>query len=216
MKKYFVTGLVILLPLAVTIAIVAFVMNFLTKPFVGAVSTFLKEFDIINRGFLVFSPEQTLKYGSQILILICLVLFTLVLGMITRWFFFRSLISLSDKILHKIPLVNKVYKTTQEIIKTLFSQDKNTFKQVVMVPFPKPGSYVIGLVSRESPKQCTDKAGQKLYSVLVPTTPNPTTGFLLMYSEDEMITLDMKVEDAIKYIVSCGVITPEHPVVASE
>lgn len=216
MKKYFVTGLVILLPLAVTIALVAFVLNFLTKPFVGAVSSFLKEFDIINRGFLVFSPEQTVKYGSQILIIICLVLFTLFLGMITRWFFFRSLISLSDKVLHKIPLVNKVYKTTQEIIKTLFSQDKNTFKQVVMVPFPKPGSYVIGLVSRESPEQCSDKAGHKLYSVLVPTTPNPTTGFLLMYSEEEMITLDMKVEDAIKYIVSCGVITPEHPTVTPE
>lgn len=216
MKKYFVTGLVILLPLAVTVAIIAFVLNFLTKPFIGAVSSFLKEFDIINRGFFIFSPEQTIKYGSQFLILICLVVFTLILGMITRWFFFRSIISLSDKILHKIPLVNKVYKTTQEIIKTLFASDKNTFKQVVMVPFPKPGSYVIGLVSRESPKMCSDKSGEKLFSVLVPTTPNPTTGFLLMYTEKEMITLDLKVEDAIKYIVSCGVITPEHQVIDPE
>jgi uncharacterized membrane protein len=210
MKKYFITGLVILLPLAVTIAIVVFTVNFLTKPFVGIVSSFLKGFNILNRGFLFMSPEQVVLYGSKLLVLICLFIFTLFLGMIARWFFFKALISLSDKILHKIPLVNKVYKTTQEIIKTIFVTDKSSFKQVVMVPFPKSGTYVMGLVSRESPKACSDQVGGELYSVLVPTTPNPTTGFLLMYKKEEMIFLDLKPEHAIKYIVSCGVITPEY------
>lgn len=210
MKKYFITGLVILLPLAVTIAIVVFTVNFLTKPFVGIVSGFLKDFNILNKGFFLMSNEEVVLYGSKILILICLFLFTLILGMIARWFFFKSLIHLSDKVLQKIPLVNKVYKTTQEIIKTIFVTDKSSFKQVVMVPFPKPGTYVMGLVSRESPKACSDKAGGELFSVLVPTTPNPTTGFLLMYKKEEMIFLDLKPEHAIKYIVSCGVITPEH------
>ena len=79
-----------------------------------------------------------------------------------------------------------------------------------MVPFPKPGTYVMGLVSRESPKICSDEAGSELFSVLVPTTPNPTTGFLLMYKKEDMIFLDLKPEQAIKYIVSCGVITPEY------
>ncbi|MDN3504218.1 MAG: DUF502 domain-containing protein [Rhabdochlamydiaceae bacterium] len=209
MKKYFITGLVILLPLAVTVAIATFVVNFLTTPFIGIASKFLKEYHIINRGFLVLSPEQLLLYGSQLLILIGLFIITVVLGMITRWFFFKTLISYSDKLLHRIPIINKVYKTSQEIIKTLFSTDKNAFKQVVMVPFPQAGTYVVGLVSRESPDECSNAAGEPLVSVLIPTTPNPTTGYLLMYKECDLIRLDMKPEDAIKYIVSCGVITPE-------
>ncbi len=209
MKKYFITGLVILLPLAVTIALVIFIVNFLTGPFIGMMSSFLQKFDIINRGFLLLSPPQTLKYGSELLILLCLVGFTLGLGMIARWFFFKSLISLSDRLLHKIPLINKVYKTTQEIIKTIFVSDKNAFKQVVMVPFPKPDTYALGLISSASPQVCNEAAGHELLSVLIPTTPNPTTGFLIMYRRDEIRYINMKVEDAIKYIVSCGVITPE-------
>ncbi|MEM7175878.1 MAG: DUF502 domain-containing protein [Chlamydiota bacterium] len=216
MKKYFVTGLVILLPLAVTIAIVVFIVNFLTKPFIGVVSSFLREFQILNKGFLLLSQEQIVTYLSQLLILICLFLFTLLLGLIARWFFFKALLSLSDKLLHKIPLINKVYKTTQEIIKTIFVTDRTSFKQVVMVPFPKPDSYVMGLVSRHSPTACTEKAKAPLVSVLIPTTPNPTTGFLLMYKEEDLIYLDLKPEEAIKYIVSAGVITPEHAQKVSE
>lgn len=209
MKKYFITGLVILLPLAVTIAILAFVVNFLTQPFVGFVTRFLKEFQIINRGFLFLSPDQVVLYGAQFLILIGLFMITVALGMITRWFFFKTLISYSDKLLHRIPIINKVYKTSQEIIRTLFSTDKNAFKQVVMVPFPHPGTYVVGLVSRLSPDECTKAAGEELLSVLIPTTPNPTTGYLLMYRKSDIIFLSMRPEEAIKYIVSCGVITPE-------
>lgn len=208
MKKYFITGLIILLPLAVTIAIAVFVVNFLTNPFMGMVSRLLVEIDILSKGFLFLTREQVIRVLAQLIILIGLCFVTVCLGMIARWFFFKSLISLSDKILHRIPLVNKVYKTSQEIIKTIFASDKNSFKQVVMVPFPKEGSYVIGLISRESPKVCSDAVNAQLYSVLIPTTPNPTTGYLLMYKEEEIIKLDMKPEEAIKYIVSCGVITP--------
>ena len=192
MKKYIITGLVILLPLAVTIAIMAFIVNFLTKPFFGIVSDFLKDLGVFSRGFLFLNHEQVVKFGSQLLILLCLIAFTFLLGVIARWFFFKTLLRVSDKILHKIPLINKVYKTTQEIIKTIFVTDKNSFKHVVMVPFPKPGSYVIGLISRESPHMCSQAAGKELVSVLVPTTPNPTTGFLLMYPREELTLLDMK------------------------
>lgn len=211
MKKYFITGLVILLPLAVTIFIVIFIVNFLTKPFIGIVSELLKKSYVLDNGFLFLSHEQIVTYGSQLLILICLFLFTLLLGVIARWFFFKALLGLGDKILHRIPLINKVYKTTQEIIKTIFSSDKGSFKQVVMVAFPRPGTYVMGLVAREAPEICSEAASGELISVLVPTTPNPTTGFLLMYKKEDLIFLDLKPEQAIKYIVSCGVITPEYP-----
>ncbi len=214
MKKYFITGLVILLPLAVTIAIVIFVVNFLTQPFIGFTSNFLSNFNSLNRDILFLKPEHVIRYGAQLLILICLFLFTLLLGMLARWFFIKSIISLSDRLLHRIPIVNKVYKTTQEIIKTIFVTDKSSFKQVVMVPFPNESAYVIGLISRDSPAICSKEAGADLVSVLIPTTPNPTTGFLLMYDKNKIINLDMTPEQAIKYIVSCGVITPEHPEIA--
>lgn len=209
MRKYFITGLIILLPLAVTIAVVVFAVNFLTKPFIGFVSQFLSKTSLKEIGFLFFTPEQVLLYGSKLVILIGLILITLLLGFIARWFFFTTLIKISDKIIHRIPLVNKVYKTTQDIIKTLFASDKDSFKQVVMAPFPNAETYSLGLVSRESPKTCQNASSSELISVFVPTTPNPTTGFLLMFKKEDLIFIDMKTEDAVKYIVSCGVIIPE-------
>jgi len=208
MKKHFITGLVILLPLAITIAVVIFLVNFLTEPFIGVVSSVLARFDIINHGFLFLTPEQLLRYGSQVIILILLFLITVVLGMVARWFFINTLFKIGDRILHRIPIVNTVYKTTQDIIKTLFVSDKNTFKQVVMVPFPRADVYVLGLIARESPTVCSQAVGEELISVFVPTTPNPTTGFLLMFKRSDLIIIDMKPEEAIKYIVSCGVIIP--------
>lgn len=208
MKKYFVTGLVILLPLVITIAVAIFLINFLTRPFMGIVSAIFTKLHIINHGFLFLTPEELLYYGSKVIILILLFLITVGLGIVARWFLINTLFRLGDRILHRIPLVNTVYKTTQDIIKTLFVSDKNTFKQVVMVPFPRPGVFVLGLIARESPTICSQAANEDLISVFVPTTPNPTTGFLLMFKRAELVHVDMKPEDAIKYIVSCGVIIP--------
>ncbi len=208
MKKHFITGLVILLPLVVTIAVLIFLINFLTQPFIGLVSSILEDFHIINRGFLFLTPEQLIRYGSKLIILAFLFLITVGLGIVTRWFILRALFRLGDKILHRIPIVNTVYKTTQDIIKTLFVSDKNSFKQVVMVPFPRPDVYVIGLIARESPEVCSNAVNENLISVLVPTTPNPTTGFLMMFRKEDLIYVDIKPEDAIKHIVSCGVIVP--------
>lgn len=209
MKKYFVTGLVILLPLAVTIMVIAFIVNFLTQPFMGVVSSILARLHIVDGGFLFLNSEQVLRYFSKLLILVFLFILTIVLGMVTRWFIIRTAFSLGDRLLHRIPIVNTVYKTTQDIIKTLFVSDKNTFKQVVMVPFPRADVYAIGLIARDSPGICSDTVGEDLVSVLIPTTPNPTTGFLLMYKRKDLILLDMRPEDAIKYIVSCGVVVPQ-------
>lgn len=209
MKKYFLTGLAIFLPLAVTIAIAIFVVNFLTKPFIGIVTNFLSHTPMQRFGLLFLSPEQVIRYGSQVLILLALFFFTVLLGAVARWFLFRSILNVSNKLLHKIPLINKVYKTTQDIIQTLFASNKNSFKQVVMVPFPQEGTYSLGLVSRESPEACQEILQEELISVFVPTTPNPTTGFLMMYKRKDLIFVDLKTEDAVKYIVSCGVIIPK-------
>lgn len=214
-KKYFITGLVILLPLAVTIAILSFLVNLLTKPFVDIVLNFFSHIPALNHGFLFLSPDQFIKYTSRLLILIFLFFFTVGLGIVARWIFFKSFLELSDRLLHRIPVVNKVYKTTQDIIKTLFVSDKKSFQQVVMVAFPYPGVYVLGLIARDAPAACSSKIDEELISVLVPTTPNPTTGFLLLIKKSDLIHVDMSPEDAIKFIVSCGVIVPQEQVVKS-
>lgn len=214
MKKYFLTGLVILLPIAITIAVVGSLINFFTGPFVKAVSSSLKEINFANNGFLFLSHEQVVLYLSKLLILVCLFIFIILLGMLTRWYIVRGLLNLGDKLLHKIPIVRGVYKTTQGIIKTLFSKDKTAFKQVVLVPFPRKDMYALGLISGSAPTICSATFGAALISVLIPTTPNPTSGFLIMFKQEDLIYLDMKPEEAIKYIISCGSIVPEEKGIA--
>lgn len=214
MKKYFLTGLVTLLPLAVTIWIIHFVVRFLTKPFMGIVTALLHH--LINGRSKTILSDGEIRTISQILILIGLFLTIFILGFIARKYFFNQLLRLGDKILHKIPLVNKVYKTSKEIVKALFMSKENSFKQVVMIPFPYAGCYCLGLIARHAPRACSESQGEEMLSVFIPTTPNPTTGYLVISPKSELIYLDMKPQDAIKYIVSCGVIQPEKPVKQEE
>lgn len=210
MRKHFITGLVILLPVAITIAVILFLINFFTKPFISFVSSIICTWNLFPNGLFFINQEHIIQYISQILILFMLFGAAVFLGMFARWFLLNSFFKVCDKILHKIPVVNTVYKTSQDIIKTVFSSDKNSFKQVVLVPFPRNGVYVLGLIARESPIACRTASGEELISVLIPTTPNPTTGFLLMFKKEEIIFVDIKTEEAVKYIVSCGLILPEH------
>lgn len=209
MKKHFITGIVILLPLALTIMIVSFVVNFLTKPFVGFVTDFIHSQANIPPKIWIFSTEQFIQYSSQVFILCSLVFATIFIGILTRWFFIHYLISLGEFILHRIPFINQLYKTTQEIIKTIFFSNSKSFKQVVLVPFPTPKVLCIALVTRDLIDDETKHSPHDLVSVFVPTTPNPTSGYLLMYRREDISYLDMKVEDAIKFVFSFGMIVPE-------
>jgi len=204
MKKYFLAGLVTLLPLAVTFWVIAVVVRFLTKPFQEFVISFLNTFP----GFGQLPPGPS-RVISEILILIVLFLFTLFLGFIAQRYFFHQLIKFGDKILYKIPLVNKVYKTSKDIVLSLFNNKSQSFKQVVLINFPYNGAYCLGLISSEAPGTCSSSIDTEMVSVFIPTTPNPTTGYLLMCRKSDLIHLKMKAEDAIKYVVSCAVIQPE-------
>lgn len=201
MRKYFLTGLVILLPVALTITILNFLVNFFTAPFVDVVSAFLKTLQIAQHRF--FSSEQTIRIMSKLLILVSLFFVIVGLGTITRWYLIRSLLNLWEKIMHKIPVVGTIYKSTKEIIKTFFTSQTTAFHQVVMVPFPSKGIYALGFIAGNA-----STLGSSSISVLVPTTPNPTSGFLLMYQKEDLIYLDMKPEEALKYILSCGLLPP--------
>lgn len=200
MKKYFITGLVTLLPLAVTFWVVHFVVDFLTRPFIGIV--------LLVTNKIPLGSAQFIRTLSQILIIIVLFLATFFVGFVARKYFFGRLLRYGDHLLIKIPLVSKVYKTSKGIVKSLFGSSSASFKQVVMIPFPYKGCYCIGLIARDAPHSCSEAEKDELVSVFVPTTPNPTTGFLVMSHKSELIYLNMKSEEAIKYIVSCAVIQP--------
>lgn len=207
MKRYFITGLAILLPVTLTLVVVAFIFNLLTEPFLGIAQSILGHYDLLDKGFLFLSASQLQTFISQFLILILIIAFTILLGAIARWFFVRSLIRFWDMIVHKIPVVRTIYKACQDVIQTIFTSKTSAFKQVVMVRFPSPESQTIGLVTRDD-LPGFEHLGDNIVAVFIPTTPNPTSGFLVIVKQEDVIPLDMTVEDAFKYVVSCGVIMP--------
>ena len=130
----------------------------------------------------------------------------MVLGFLGHWFFEHYFIRLTNMIFEKIPLVNKIYKTCQEIVNTLFTPKSTSFSKVVLAPFPGNSSRSFGLITRDSLPEGSSPEIQQLVTVLVPGTPNPTMGFVLLYPASDLTPLDMKPDEALKAIVSCGII----------
>ncbi len=209
MKKYFVAGLILLLPLSLTLLLVIFLVDFLTQPFLDITTSIIENFQA--KGHLLFSHE-TIRIISRLLILFSLFLFILLLGFIARWFFFRSLIDLTNKLFSKIPFIKGVYKVCKETASALFSRGQRTaFKKSVMVSFPSGTSYGLGFLSGEVPEECQKHSKERLVSVIILTAPHPISGFLMLMPEKNVHAVNMKNEDTIKYIVSCGLIVPEPP-----
>ena len=129
-------------------------------------------------------------------------------GVLARYYIGKRLLQWLDTAMLKVPLLNKFYGAVKQINEA-FAGNKNSFKTVVLVEFPSPGSYSVGFITSESQGEVQQKAGQNLVSVFIPTTPNPTSGFLILVPEGKVSKLDMSVADGIKYIVSLGSITRE-------
>lgn len=208
MKKYFITGLVILLPLALTLAIVVFFVNLLTGPFVDFVGALFSHYDLFQADFFFLSSVQIQLLFSRILILVFLFAFTVCLGLFARWVFFHYFIKVWDAFFHRIPFISAIYRTCQDVVKTIFTSETKSFKQVVVVPFPHKDSQSIGLVTSENLPDYTNRGGKRLVAVFVPTTPNPTSGFLMLFRPEDLIYLDLRIEEALKFIISCGVLQP--------
>lgn len=213
-KKSFVTGLIILLPIAVTLAVIVFIFNLLTTPFLGVVKSFLERYHLFENGFFLLNAREFQTLIAQVLILFTLIGVTIGLGIIARWFFFRSLVRLAEYIVQKIPFVSAIYRTCQDVVQTIFTSKTKSFKQVVLVKFPSSQAYTLGLITREEMPLLREGDQESSIAVFVPTTPNPTSGFLVMYKQEDLLYLDMKVEDAFKYIISCGVIVPPFTVIS--
>lgn len=201
LKKYFVTGVVILFPLALTLAIALFVIDFLTQPFTGFAEAIFGHYFVND---LNISNPHIQHILSVIAVLFFLVAFTVSLGALARWVFFHYFLRFGEYILNRIPIIGTIYKTSQDVIRTLFNEQAQPFKKVVMLPFPHAEVYSLGFVTQED---LSSFGEEDRVAVFIPTTPNPTSGFLIMVKKIDLVFLEMKVEDALKYIISCGVIT---------
>jgi uncharacterized membrane protein len=149
-------------------------------------------------------------YWSLFALLLTLALICLV-GIAARHYVGRKLIEFGENILLRVPLLNKIYLTLKQINEAFATSKKSAFKTVVLVQFPRQGMYSIGFITSEQHEEVQAKTKERVVCVFVPTTPNPTTGFLILVPEHDVVKLEMSVADAIKFIISLGTVSPEFP-----
>lgn len=210
MKKLFLSGLIVLLPIAITYWIIKFLINLITKPFQDFFTALFYRFDLFQEGFHPLTQEHIIVLLSKVAVIITLIATIFFVGFITEKTLFHLLLRLADKILHTIPMVNKVYLACKDFTSALFSPKSGSFSQVVLVPFPSEKTLSIGLITSEFANEVLEARADRFISVLVPGTPNPTIGLLLMFTADQVIMTDMKVDEAIKYVMSCASVKPSH------
>lgn len=194
MKKYLITGLLVLVPLVITIWVL--------KSLIG----------ILDQSLLLL-PEQwhphTL-FGREIPGFGVIVTFVIVLttGIIATNFFGMQLISLWEKLLQRLPVVKSIYSSVKQVSDTLFSDSGNAFRKAVLVQFPRDGAWTIAFLTGTPGGDVAHHLQGDHVSVFVPTSPNPTSGYFLIMSKSEVIELEMSVDQALKYIISMGVVAP--------
>lgn len=208
LKKDFLAGLGLVLPLVMTFFIVRFFISLLTQPFEGLLYTALHQLDFSPNTITHLQDAQWLHYLSQLFILVLLVGLTFLTGLIARWVFVHEVITFSDWVFHRIPVMNRLYGAAKKTMNSLFHEESQKFTQAVLVPFPGEGRFSIGLIASDALPVGSDADIQKQIAVFIPGTPNPMQGFLLLYRLDQVQLLPISIEDAIKCVVSCAVILP--------
>lgn len=193
-RRYFVAGLLVWLPIVAT----GLVLSFSIK--------------LIDRSLLLlplrFRPENLIGFEIPGLGVILTLFLLLLTGLIVANFFGRKLVSAWESLLSRIPLVRSVYGAVKQITASLFSDASQSFREVVLVEYPRRGLWMLAFVTGDTPKKFNQVAGQKLINIYVPTTPNPTSGFYIMVPEDEIKRLDIPIEVGLKMILSAGVVNP--------
>lgn len=207
MKKHLITGLIILLPVALTLMIIIFLFDFFTEPFVSIVGQLV---DLIQEKADISLPHGITLFISRVLSLIFLCVFIFFLGVITQLFLVKTIIKWSNRILFRIPFIKTVYKVSRDIFAALFSADgKKAFKRPVMIPFPCSPNNGMGFEAGEVAEELKNKIDTPIVSVFVPTAPHPISGFLFFIPESDVHGIDMTNEEVVKFLVSCGMILPD-------
>jgi len=208
-KKYLLAGLLVWLPMAITIWVLHAVLGIVGDLFgwlVSASQTVLPE--------AARAPLEALRHvpGLGLLVVVLLLLATGVFAanMVGQWWLRQG-----SRILHRIPIVKSIYSSVKQVSDTLFSSSGNAFREAVLVQYPREGAWTIAFVTGKPGGEAAQHLQGDYLSLYVPTTPNPTSGFFLMVPRTDVIELRMSVDEALKYIISMGVVAPPIPVPAA-
>lgn len=196
MKSYFITGLLVLVPLCITIWVLSTLIGLMDQS-------------------LLLLPESwrpEAQFGRAIpgigAILTLLIVF--VTGLIATNFFGRRIIQFWEALLARVPVVKSIYYSVKQVSDTLFSDSGQAFRKALLVQYPRQGSWTIGFMTGQPGGDVANHLQGEFVSVYVPTTPNPTSGFFLMMPRADVVELDMSVDEALKYIISMGVVAPSN------
>ena len=204
-RNAFLTGLIIFLPLGTTI----FVLNFLLGMFQEPATRLARELGLEAERFF---------FGESLLAILGLaigVLALTALGFLSNYVLGKFFISTAEKFLGKVPFLNTVYRSAKQIVQTFGRENRAVFKEVVLIEYPRSGCYVLGFVTCDASSEIDQVMDLKLTNVFVPTTPNPTSGFLLLLPREEIISLDLSVGDGMKMLISGGAVSPSAKAVDS-
>ncbi len=195
LRTYFLTGLVVASPVGITI--------YLALAFI----------DLIDRNIkplipVAYNPETYLPFPLPGIGLVFLFFMLTILGFLAANFLGKSLIRVGEKILNRMPIIRSVYNTLKQIFETVISEDAVSFQHVVLVEYPRKGIWAIAFISGENTGEVQTKMQDDVVNVFLPTTPNPTSGFLLFVPRKDVIYLDMTPDEGAKYVISAGLVDP--------
>ena len=196
-RRYLIAGLLVWVPLIVTGLIIRFLVDLL-------------DFTILLLP-PSWRPEAIVGFnvpGTGVVVAIIIVFLT---GVVVANIVGRKLFDLWEAIVDRIPLVRSIYSAVKQVMQTLFHDGGQSFRRVLMVQFPRQGLWALGFQTGMGLDEVQQRTGRDVITVFVPTTPNPTSGFLIMVPREDAIELDMSVEDGLKFVMSLGVVVPEWP-----
>lgn len=205
LRNNFLTGLAVIIPV--------FITTYLIWSTIG----------IVDGWVLPLIPE---KYAIDKFIgidvkgigVIIFLLFTVFIGSLTKGYFGRTILKSVESLVDRMPVVRSIYNGIKQIAETVFSQSNNSFERACLVEYPRKGIWAVAFVSTKTKGEVSEKIGKnkELFSIFLPTTPNPTSGFLLFLPEKDIIFLDMTVEDAAKLVISAGLVTPKDIIASNQ
>lgn len=200
-RNAFLSGLVLLLPLAVTWIVFTWLVDRVGGNFLPLIKALVPE----------FLRQESFDLAWKIVATLVVVLLIALLGFVSRYVLTRYFARLGERFINTIPGIGAVYRTVKQIVDTFSAQKRNVFEKVVMVEYPSPGSYVLGFLTNRAQGEVHARTDSEMWTVFVPTTPNPTSGFLIFYPRDRVIEMDMAVSEAMKLIISGGSVVPPWP-----
>ena len=205
----FLSGLVIVLPGVITLAVVKWLFGTISS-FTDTLLFFLPYFLDPKRIYQDGISGPMFWYWSVLALVLAITIVT-VIGVLARYYFGKRLIAWADSMMLRVPVLNKIYGTIKQVDEAFTSGKKSSFKTVVLVEYPREGIYSLGFLTSEQPDEAQKMTAKKCVCVFIPMTPIPTGGFLIIVPEEKIIKLDMSVADGLKYIISLGALVNEAP-----